>query len=98
MPIQLSQAIETTAIPLQYLPVGEKSVWLDHVLDSSSSAVSAAGAPNADSDASNPSAKTLLMSEPRVAGPALRDAAIMAVRAKDDGNYRNPIQKLLFLS
>jgi hypothetical protein len=43
-------------------------------------------------------ARTLLMQHPRVAGPMLRDAATIAVRGKDGGQYRNPIQRLLYLS
>lgn len=72
------------AIPLTELPVHEESVWLDHVWQASSTTAG--------------NSRTLLMSEPQTAGPTLRDAAVVAVRNKDEGTYRNPIQKLLFLS
>ena len=89
------------AVPLQDLPVSENSVWLDHVLQPSqftSRATANSGASGGADDENGSDSKTLLMEEPKVAGTALRDAAIIAIRSKDEGKYRNPIQKLLFLS
>ena len=86
------KAVDADACPLEDLPVNEGTLWLDHVLQPDNSP------PGNQGDLDSAACRTHLMKAPKDAGAGLRDATIIAVRSKDQGNYKNPIQKLLFLS